>query len=298
MKNIPRRHHWIPQFYLEYFAVTESIGTESPEIWCFQRGDTDQAEFKTGIRAVAAKNDLYTKKIEGSKDTTLESEFADIEGLISQIWKTLAYGSFNFNKSDSYKKGFSPFLGLMLVRHPIQFSDWEKYHKKIVNLLDEVKKESNKMTIEISDSELELNFEGYDLYRNQSTTDLKNSFLDNIKGNSMHLVEQLLKKRWSILHCDKPAFVTSDNPVLILNDKNKGINRPNTKIVFPISPQRAFYIDDLIDEPHWQYYPITESHVHELNYLQWVSDIKFMFSPRSIPDVLTEILKVSDRYSG
>ncbi|PJZ47525.1 DUF4238 domain-containing protein [Leptospira saintgironsiae] len=298
MNNIPRRHHWVPQFYLEYFAVPDSIGTKSPEIWCFQRSGTDKPEFKTGIRAVAAKNDLYSKIFGDSKDTTLESEFSEVEGLMSQIWETLAYGNFDFSKSDAYKKGFSLFLGLMLVRHPIQFSDWEKLHKRIVNILDEVKKESDKVTLEISGTELELDFKEYDSYRNQNSTELKNSFLDSAKENIMRLAEQLLKKRWSIVHCDKPSLITSDSPILILNDKNKGINRPDTKIIFPISPYRAFIIDDLIDKPHWQYYPISESNAHELNYLQWVSsDIKFMFSPRSIPDVLTEILKVVDRNS-
>ncbi|PJZ51546.1 DUF4238 domain-containing protein [Leptospira adleri] len=294
MNKQPKRHHWVPQFYLEYFSLPETIGTKTPEIWCFQKGNTDQIEFTTGIHNVAVKKDLYSILSEEGKDTKLESEFSDIEGLMSQIWKTLAYGNSDFSKSSSYKKGFSLFLALMLTRHPNRLLEWDSIHKNIINLVADAHKTSSEDKLEIRNIEYEFDIKDYDLFKNQDQKDLKNSYLTQIKSHTMDLTQELLKKRWSILISEAPLFVTSDNPVLIINDRNIGINRPDTQIIFPISPARAFLLDNLISEPHWQYYPVTENQVKELNYLQWVSDIKFLLSPRPIIEVLKEILIISN----
>ncbi len=65
-------------------------------------------------------------------------------------------------------------------------------------------------------------------------------FVEHIHNDAMLITELFLAKRWSITVSDEPVFITSDSPVVIVNDKHKpyGIKTKGTVIIFPISPTR------------------------------------------------------------
>jgi hypothetical protein len=64
--------------------------------------------------------------------------------------------------------------------------------------------------------------------------------------------------RWSMLWAAEPVFITTDNPVVFLDPslKFRGINNPETSIIFPISPNRVLCMDHRHHEPANQYYPL------------------------------------------
>lgn len=39
-----KHQHWVPQFYLCYFATPESHGTKTPQVWIFSSHDEDGDE--------------------------------------------------------------------------------------------------------------------------------------------------------------------------------------------------------------------------------------------------------------
>jgi hypothetical protein len=47
----------------------------------------------------------------------------------------------------------------------------------------------------------------------------KHGFVHTLLTESGPTAEELIKKRWAVIVTDKPAFATSDNPVMVLHDE-------------------------------------------------------------------------------
>ena len=55
-----KHHHWIPRFYLKYFAILGTESAKNPQIWCFSNKAGEP--FQTGTRQIFNKNYLYSPK--------------------------------------------------------------------------------------------------------------------------------------------------------------------------------------------------------------------------------------------
>ena len=297
----PKKQHWVPRFYLKEFSIDESQSKKESQVWIFSK---DEGEPKiANIKDVAAKRYLYSPKDEnGNRCWEMEEELASLEGLISQIWPTFANGYLDLD-NQSYRKIISLFLATLYLRQPKRLPEQEKMQNWFIDFYENnVPKDSSgnpvacqftakgkKYTLDPSD---------WKSYSNPTQYDKEKFFVDTIKESSMDIVEVFLKKRWSVIFSETKQFITTDNPLVITNRlmgeiKNYGLNTKGTTITFPISPTRVLVLDDLLDEPHSQYYPLKEEGT-DINILLWIDAHQFMISHRNPDEVIFEMLKYAD----
>jgi hypothetical protein len=124
-------------------------------------------------------------------------------------------------------------------------------------------------------------------------------FVRSIRGNGVHLAEAMMKKRWSVILAEEPVFITSDRPVQMFNPKRErfGISTPGTVIIFPLSPTRILLMDDKLNEPIGQYYPMDLAHgPGPWNMGAWTNCERFMISSRNTDEVIAEIMAWADAH--
>ena|ERR1039457_3968028 len=82
--NRKQRHHWVPRFYLKYFATPETRETAEPQVWILSKDDGDPIPVNTN--KVANQRYLYsprTRPLDSS--SAIEDDLADYESVISRI---------------------------------------------------------------------------------------------------------------------------------------------------------------------------------------------------------------------
>jgi len=55
----PKRHHWIPQFYLKWFATPETAGAKRPQVYIYHRVSGEPEV--VSIQNIAVKKYLYNR---------------------------------------------------------------------------------------------------------------------------------------------------------------------------------------------------------------------------------------------
>lgn len=285
--STPVGHHWVPRFYLRYFAIPETRQKKIPKVWVFHKEHGDP--FSVAIDKIAKQRNLYS--------TEVEAKLAHLETLMASIWEALAEKYIDIEKSP-IRKIMALFISLLYLRHPKTLELTRNVHDKIVKLYDSLPvNEMGNPTADriiIKDRVYKVDTSDYKEYRNASKKDLHTMFVNNINSNSATIAELLLKKRWSILISNEPVFITSDNPVSVVHPERDvfGLDTKGTIVLFPISPCRILVIDDL-DEPRGQYYPL-KTHAGDINYTIARNAFNYMISPRSPDEVLSEICQVAD----
>jgi hypothetical protein len=102
--------------------------------------------------------------------------------------------------------------------------------------------------------------------------------------------------RWSMLVTDKPAFITSDNPIVPVHEslRFRGFGNPGTSIPFPLGPTRLLSIDWEYAEPDGAYYTARPEMAAAYNYLIW-RDSKTMLAERHPDEVCAELVEHFDK---
>lgn len=81
---------------------------------------------------------------------------------------------------------------------------------------------------------------------------IKSTFLRHLPDLIQDLAEVLVQRKWGIVFSERPAFVTSDSPMVLhrgtATKQSIGYGTAGTQILFPISPTRLLAICD--DWPH------------------------------------------------
>jgi len=244
----PRKHHWVPQFYLRSFSDRNNperiygIGKDSGKI------------IPMNIQNAAAQRDLYAYTPEsGVKDTkSTEENIAKLETIISPVLKRIHQRE---PIDEEIKIGIAMFVGLQMTRTPMmrdkasrmvgemvkqhnQFiASHEDYFKKIFH---DMKKETGLET-EVTTEELrEFSLKGeYDV-----TPDNEYSM-----GISLQMLEKVTKifysmnwvffsptsTEWRFLTCDNPFGLM--NPDLLSKEvRPVGLLNEETTIHMPLSP--------------------------------------------------------------
>lgn len=300
----PKNQHWVPQFYLKYFATPETILKENPQTWFFSKNEEDGDPKLTNIKNICAKRFLYSpKNKEGQREWELEHSLSTLETLISVVWPSLAEGYTDL-LWEPMRKAVSLFIAILYIRHPNNLKECENIHNKLVSLYDKLPKKQDGTPsfthAEINEKLVEIETHDWHEYRKWDEDDHHRFFCDSIKGHSGKMAKYLLKKRWSIIFSENPAFITSDNPVCKFHlEKVKfGFATQGTIITLPISPTRLLIMDDNHEEPAGQYYPLKEDGPGPFNLGIWRNSSRFMISQRNVDQVLAEICEWADHQPG
>jgi hypothetical protein len=80
----PKQQHWVPRFYLKYFATPETRETAEPQVWILSKDEGDPA--LANVKKVATRRYLYSPRdSNGDRAWHLDEDFADYEAVVGTI---------------------------------------------------------------------------------------------------------------------------------------------------------------------------------------------------------------------
>jgi hypothetical protein len=248
MAKLPKRHHYLPQFYLKGFSQDTS------HLHIFDKKTTDkesQFRYQT-TEKIAYENDLYTYRTKSLKKATLEGFFSQIEGLAKRVIVKLD------KKQDitPLERGhLALFIALLWFRTPT----WKT---ETLGLQGELTEKMIRMNYHLpQQKELMREFfqkEGKDFTEKELDDHI--DFAVNPKRSKIvitfppeHWIKQMLTLAndvyiylahcgWEVKHAEKKyAFLTSDNPVLLIPSEEPhpfygfGLLTPGVKKTIPLT---------------------------------------------------------------
>jgi hypothetical protein len=298
---LPRRHHWVPQFYLKNFAIPETAGSKCPKVWVFHRERGD--ELTAAVGNIAVQKDLYAVATpDGGRDYQMEHELGKLESMISdsRLWEPLSHDFIDLGHLP-YRKAIALFLATLFARNPSRRQEQGRFHSRLVRSVEAVPKDSRGnptvRAVVIGKQEIPFDPVEWGEYKNQTDADLDRAFVEGIRPNAGFIARELIKKRWSIDFADEPLFVTSTNPLVVLSPELKPfqILGPGSTLMFPISPTRILWLDDLAEPPN-QYCRLKERRAAGLyTYGTWANTDQFLVSPRDPMVVMKEMIDFLDQ---
>jgi len=298
-QNKPKRQHWVPRCYLRHFATPESKDNKEPLVWIFSKDEGDP--LLTGVTQVAAMNYLYSpKRRDGTRLWDMEEKLASLEGVVAPLWPLLADGFIDLHKEKMIQKAVALFVAILHLRHPRMLREIAKIHAQLVEVFDSFPKDEhgNPLVAEVEHKGVRrrLDTSNWHQYKDAGHSDKHQMFVDSISPNAIHCAEILMKKRWSVVFSEGPAFITTDTPVAISNHTRNvfGLDTSGTIVSFPLSPTRVLLMDDEHDQPAGQYYPLAAHGPAPFNFVAWNNCERFMISSRPTDIVCTEMLACAD----
>lgn len=129
-----KHQHWVPQFYLRYFATPESRDTKIPKVLIFSKDPEDGDEELTSVRNVCGKRYLYSpKQLDGTRSWALDDRLNDVEALLGQVWPALATDFVDLG-DEHLRKALSLFVSIIHMRHPDMRDTLEEIHGNLVSV--------------------------------------------------------------------------------------------------------------------------------------------------------------------
>ena len=289
MSNKSKRHHYVSQVYLRNFAVDKN----RRRIWRFGKEEPDGPPELKRIDKVAVKFHLYSTIENGRRNPAFERKLADLEQWFANpVYKALCTDFVDL-QSEPLRKFVSLLIAVMFLRHPTQWDHWVEMHRQMVEFIEDGP--GIPAEIEQDGKTYKLDPDSWSEYKNSSIDDLKKHWLGYV-GQAADLAGLLMNMRWTIVFSEEPVFITSDNPVTILHPdlQFRGLQNPDTTVLFPLSPTRVLSLDNRKSEPDGHYYPNNPG-PEASNLLVWRNATKYMFSHRDPYEVIREIALHADR---
>lgn len=234
-QNIPKRHHWVPRVYLKQFATSESMGTDRPKVWVWDKTAEQDRRGPTPVSAICSRNNLYTTKhIDGSRDWSMEVDLRKLERRAGVVWPTLV-GSDSALNDPEIRTFLADFVAQMHLRNKWIYDKYHDTAKLAGKLYGSPESDPSGGTLDVTDA---ANF-------------AKGLLVNSIRDSTDRIATLLSEKRWIIYRFPSRIVATNDRPV-IFYESGKGTSRPSlseSKVFFPLSADRILYMDNLIDHP-------------------------------------------------
>jgi len=301
LRSRSKHQHWVPQFYLRYFATPDTRDTDKPLIWIFSKNPIDGDEKLTSVRNVCGKRYLYSPRMRnGERTWEFDDKLTNLESLLSRLWQPLATDFVDL-ADENMRKAIALFIAVMHFRHPAIRQDIAEIHKQFVEFyeaaLQRAGETPNRESVEVQGKIYELDTADWDNYKNWTQDDYDRAFAEFAQSEVRDMAEHLLRKRWSVVFSEADTFITTDKPVVLQHQTRKrfGFGTVGTIVTFPLSPTKILVMDDIHDQPANQYYPLADSNAGAFNATIWHSATRFLLTGRPLEDVLTEICKLADQ---
>lgn len=294
--NKPKRQHWVPRFYLKEFSIDPN--RKEPQVWIFSNSQGEPQ--CVNIKDIAVKKYLYTPRDSSIyRDWYMEEKLASLESTISFIWPQFANDFIDLS-DDSNRKIISLFLATLYLRNPKRIQEYSDFQNYLIDYYKKLpidgEEKPNVSYVEINGKKFDFDTSDWNEYSNPTTGYMSKLFVDYIEKIAIHIAEELMNKRWSVIVSDKREFITSDHPLILTNKNSKsieaiGFGKKGATITFPISPTRVLVLDDLYDEPPSQYYQIKPDTAPSINFLSWLNSYQFMITHKNPDEVLYEVFE-------
>lgn len=256
-QNLPRRNHYIPQFYLKNFSQDQEN---------IYRLDKFTGEIRLlPIPVVGFQNDLYTYRNNSGEQESLESTFSEIEARATQVIQMLRSGQ---TIADQDKADLSLFLSCQMVRTPAFQTQLESAHAE---LHSRIMRMSISMTPPERIQEI-MNELGEAISPDQArdaiefATDVQRSRF-NFEFPPEYWIKHMLKLTtdiyplfyicdWEIRHSVTPfGYLTSDHPFLLIPGEKPhsfdgvGLLTPKAKKVIPLTADICLIAHEPSEDP-------------------------------------------------
>lgn len=250
--STPKRHHYLPRFYLNNF-------TRDGILWVFDR-ERNEYRRQTPINTAVRSHYYSVEDNDGIMQTDIEAILSHIEGDAKQLIEKLIVRDAITRKQ---KEKLSYFVALMTYRVPKfennvnaikkylaqRLIDMIFYNKKrtqdIMNQLEQDKGEKSNVSAKELCEFYKSGEYDIDIHRNES--------IGLMLKYSNYLARYLRQMNWLILHApSNTSFITTDNPVTLIppQDYDTGlysisIIAKGVKILLPLSYTTCLAIYDL-----------------------------------------------------
>ncbi len=290
--KLPKRHHYIPQFYLKGFSIDEK------RLHLFDKKDKDK---KTRFRyqsteKIAFENNLYTFKTKDLKKGTLEQYFSQVEGEANKVIKKLLEKS---SINDQDRANLSLFVAFLYLRTPSSKKNLlgvqEKLREKMARMMFSLPKQKERMKQffkqkgeEKTDKEID---DLIDFAKNPKRSIIKTKFapeywIKQMLTLSMKIAPDFEICGWEVKHTvRKFALMTSDDPVMLIPSERSnspwgiGLRTPGVKKVIPLSSRAVLIIHGPTKVPTLVHTEALKPFSKKVNEWTMRNSERFVFSP-------------------
>jgi hypothetical protein len=235
------RDHYVPQFYLRKWA------REGDKIWAYPIGG--EPPFQSSVVNLACETGLYSQP-PGNRQTPCDTEdaLAGLEGEMAAVWPEIILHC----EPPAMRKQMARWIALMHFRNPVFRENVRGIHELLQRaarqVVDMGHPPNSKITLNFGGAPLEMTVN--ELNKRASTDEdaVTASFITLLRSHGEKLACLLMTRRWGIIIAKEPAFVTTDNPVLLVRgtatSTDFGFGTRGSEVFFPITPKWLLIISD------------------------------------------------------
>lgn len=249
MGGVPRKHHYVPEFYLARFTPS---GSKEDRLWVVDQ--KTGAQFRSAISNLACQRDFYRVNVKGCDPNVLEEAFSVLESEVAGVLAAI-------DKSARLPKGndlniLMNFVALMAVRVPSvrrQVSELSSEVAKLILKIGLASKERYEairgaMRKDGADLPADLPYEELrDFVYDESNYTIvapNELFIQALLAGLEVLLPALHHRKWSLIIAQDKAgeFICSDSPVALVwmpprplpEFYGPGFGLPNTEVTIPL----------------------------------------------------------------
>lgn len=243
----PKRHHYLPQFYLKNFCNIEG------GLWVYNDKDQSIKNLKPD-NTTLIKNYYTIENEDGSLNYELEKRFSIIESETALVIDKINRQE---DISQEEKGTLSLFIALQQNRTPAAV---DLIHEMIDPMLEFMKK--HYINAGVFDKFIEEYEQQHGLSKEKQMELLKKSKIELTKtGEWQHLINSAVEMsyyyasmKWELFYIQKSSLITSDNPLIMYDPKidtgpyGFGIATPTVDKIFPIASNIILKMGDVGDK--------------------------------------------------
>lgn len=223
-KNKPTKQHYVPQCYLREWADPTVPSNQEPFVWIFDKDGRNKRKDK--VKNVLASNDLYTIKIKGEKNYSIEETLANLEGKYAKIFEEKIKRKLPLTEEEHII--LCAFVSVMLQRTLRHRDNLERFYDELIERTQEM--EAAHQLSQTKSDELKRHKE--------------NTHKLGVVQLLPDITELLLKMSVAFLCTEKGLkFITSDDPCNLFNPDlqwqrfySPGLAQKNVQVTLPLSP--------------------------------------------------------------
>lgn len=297
--SIPRKHHYLPQFYLEGFKILPQKG-KKPHIWQIEKIG-EQKHYNSAITDTGCIHNCHSLDYEQEPDhKSIESFLSTIEAKQAELVQLIIDSK---DMKHFQIAELAAFISLMRYRIPAFASYVETSHKKIV--LDSFKIMYQAGKFPSPPKEIQQMFEskGIDGTLNIKISNWKivEKILEiGLSSESISMLSQLNYQIYSTMEPD--IFITSDNPVALFHPNYEdlkpygvGLAIKGVELTFPLNSNTLVVAGHHLKPG---YYFANHNQVNEFNRRTIIMAENYIFSNKIGTELKNYINDLKDYFAG
>jgi len=285
------RHHWLPQFYLRHFATPESVHAKNRQVWVYRRGDAQP--FLTNTKNIGLEAGLYSSSADTADHCYIESEkLAEIESVYAQFWDGLDSTRPPNIDSIQTRENIAAYIALQMYRNPLWRDLYVASQARLIRSLSKQPRGSDGTPIVLvpdQGKQRRLTADEWYQLTHPDAGAIQDGYVRGLVSNIiMEARAILVAKNWQVVVSEVDGFVTSDNPVILVNTQRPQhewprLSDPETIVLFPLTPRYAL---SMYSQPLALRYKLYNHHMTAgVNAQVWATTKRFMISHRN-PDLV------------